>query len=417
MDIFRNYYMLLMGELLKVNGKDLSIDGITVGKRLGVGAQGFGVFSFDGNKVVKIITDNEGVHEMDNTQYRQLFYELKILTLLKHPNIVIAHKFVAEMYENEHATEVEDNYFYYGLVLESLSVPLDSIIYGYKKIEFKLIKELSGQLISAVNYLYELDLVHRDIKPSNIMLNDNGLLKITDFGSIQPLGMYHPDDNGTIFYKPPEVIMGYANIRNTSFDLWSAVCTILEMITKEPVFYAPGAITKDVLYRIATCLNDKTVPAKLPKTAYNYFEYNKNLKELNEMDIGNNKDKTTLEMAVGVDNYKILIKDAGGDFENFKSFVESVLVFNQVNRQKPDKEFLCHPFLTEYSIDVFAEDDKRGQKLKSKLNKIGHLGTLLAMGNGKTDKMPNNKNDLLVTYLTTTPSFPAKPSYKLKDNY
>jgi eukaryotic-like serine/threonine-protein kinase len=50
------------------------------------------------------------------------------------------------------------------------------------KFGLKEIGEMVRQLLDGLGYAHELGVVHRDIKPSNILINDDGRLKLTDFG-------------------------------------------------------------------------------------------------------------------------------------------------------------------------------------------------------------------------------------------
>jgi response regulator RpfG family c-di-GMP phosphodiesterase/tRNA A-37 threonylcarbamoyl transferase component Bud32 len=55
-------------------------------------------------------------------------------------------------------------------------------IQNQAKFGLKEIGEIVRQLLDGLGYAHELGVVHRDIKPSNILINDDGRLKLTDFG-------------------------------------------------------------------------------------------------------------------------------------------------------------------------------------------------------------------------------------------
>ena len=74
--------------------------------------------------------------------------------------------------------------------------------------------------------------IHRDIKPANILINSDGLVKLTDFGIAKTLDNTTDLSNtfvGTKTYMSPERILG--NEYSYSSDIWSLGLVIYELAT------------------------------------------------------------------------------------------------------------------------------------------------------------------------------------------
>ena len=80
-----------------------------------------------------------------------------------------------------------------------------------------------GSLLLAVEYLHKKKVVYRDIKPENVMVNDNGYLKIIDFGTVKEIQDRTNTIIGTPHYMAPEIVRGEGY--SFQVDVWSiAVC-------------------------------------------------------------------------------------------------------------------------------------------------------------------------------------------------
>ncbi|RZC56947.1 hypothetical protein C5167_015810 [Papaver somniferum] len=100
------------------------------------------------------------------------------------------------------------------------------------------VKCLMLQLLEGVEYLHDNWVLHRDLKTSNILMNNQGELKIGDFGMSRlygsPLKQY-TQLVVTLWYRAPELLLG-AKQYSTAIDMWSLGCIMAELLSKEPLF-------------------------------------------------------------------------------------------------------------------------------------------------------------------------------------
>ena len=90
-----------------------------------------------------------------------------------------------------------------------------------------------------LNALHQKGIIHRDIKPANILVDDNGLVKVTDFGLAQPIdpeagGTTDMMVVGTIPYLPPEQLA--AESVDLRADIYALGVTMFELLTGKKPF-------------------------------------------------------------------------------------------------------------------------------------------------------------------------------------
>nr|XP_054096677.1 LOW QUALITY PROTEIN: cAMP-dependent protein kinase catalytic subunit gamma-like [Callithrix jacchus] len=91
------------------------------------------------------------------------------------------------------------------------------------------------QIVLAFQYLHSLDLIHRNLKPENILIDQQGYLRVTDFGFTKRMRGSDWTLCGSPKYLAPEIILskGY----NKAVDWWALGVLIYKMAMGFPPFY------------------------------------------------------------------------------------------------------------------------------------------------------------------------------------
>ncbi|MBM3700296.1 MAG: Stk1 family PASTA domain-containing Ser/Thr kinase [Actinobacteria bacterium] len=157
--------------------------------------------------------------------------EAQILSRLKSPNIISVYDFG------------EFNGMYY-IVLEFVDgASLKELIDKNGAITPGTAANYCIQICNALELAHDNNLIHRDIKPQNILLDKNGLLKVTDFG----IAKFTAADItktvnilGTAHYLSPEQAQGKALDNRT--DIYSLGILMYEMLTADVPFRGGSSI-------------------------------------------------------------------------------------------------------------------------------------------------------------------------------
>ncbi|KAK9119068.1 hypothetical protein Scep_017161 [Stephania cephalantha] len=154
--------------------------------------------------------------------------EIMILRRLNHPNIVkleglITSRLSCSIY----------------LVFEYMEHDLSGLS-SCPDIKFSeaQVKCYMHQLLSGLEHCHSRGVMHRDIKGSNLLVNNEGILKIADFGLANYCTSGHKQPLTsrvvTLWYRPPELLLGSTDYGAT-VDLWSVGCVFAELFLGKPI--------------------------------------------------------------------------------------------------------------------------------------------------------------------------------------
>ena len=101
------------------------------------------------------------------------------------------------------------------------------------------LKCILKQILEGIAYLHAGDFIHRDIKGGNILVSNQGVVKLCDFGLarfIENSSVIRNKPNMTTrvvtrWYRAPELLLGDTHYKD-KIDIWSAGCVFAELLTE-----------------------------------------------------------------------------------------------------------------------------------------------------------------------------------------
>lgn len=204
----------------------LSISLFDVGKVLGTGS--FARVNFVKHKITGLNFALKRMKKNDIVRLdrlKRIHFEVSILRSLHHPSIV---KFAG--------TFVDSRYHY--LILEYVpGGEFYSILRNRGRLEEKDAKFYAAQVTLMFEYIHSQGFIYRDLKPENLLLDKNGYLKLTDFGSAKKIEKaVHQTLCSTPEYIAPEVLLMKEH-DGKGIDWWTLGIFVYEMLVGQPPFF------------------------------------------------------------------------------------------------------------------------------------------------------------------------------------
>ncbi|KAI4984177.1 probable serine/threonine-protein kinase At1g54610 [Hordeum vulgare subsp. vulgare] len=196
---------------------------------------------------------------MDPESVRFMAREIHILRRLDHPNVIKLEGIVTSCLS--HSLYLVFEYMEHDLAGLAATPGL--------RFTEPQVKCFMRQILAGLHHCHGRGVLHRDIKGSNLLIDDNGVLKIADFGLatfFDPAKTQHLTSRVvTLWYRPPELLLG-ATEYGVAVDLWSTGCILAELLAGKPIM--PGQTEIEQLHKIFKLCGSPSeeywVKAKLP---------------------------------------------------------------------------------------------------------------------------------------------------------
>eukprot|EP00759_Apiculatamorpha_spiralis_P016955 PhF_6_TR23244/c0_g1_i5/m.32599/K04441/P38; p38 MAP kinase len=134
--------------------------------------------------------------------------------------------------------ETEENFTSVYLVLELMETDVRQYVVTTKiPVDERVVAIFMYQILRALSYLHDCDIIHRDVATKNILMDSSGMIRLTDFGlaredSNDPMTSYVV----TRWYRAPENV-SMDNTYSYQTDIFAAGVVMTELFLGKPIFY------------------------------------------------------------------------------------------------------------------------------------------------------------------------------------
>ncbi|ETO10992.1 hypothetical protein RFI_26384 [Reticulomyxa filosa] len=183
-----------------------------------------------------VLTKNVSTLKIDETKT-----EPELVVAIKMPN----KKILADLKQWKHLTSEKeilyacDSPFIVGLYAH-FQDPLYCYLVARNRLDEDQVKYFACEVICALFYLHNKGIIYRDLKPENILIDQNGHIKLTDFGFATYTRGLCWTLCGTPEYLAPEIISNKGHSKGV--DWWAVGVLVYEMIESYPPFAADNIV-------------------------------------------------------------------------------------------------------------------------------------------------------------------------------
>ncbi|KAH0927872.1 hypothetical protein HID58_020128 [Brassica napus] len=178
---------------------------------------------------------------MEQENLKFMAREILILRRLNHPNVIKLEGLVTSRMSNS-------LYLVFRYMHHDLAGLAASPVITFTEQQVKCYMK---QILSGLEHCHSQGVLHRDIKGSNLLIDDDGVLRIGDFGLATffdaSIRQKMTTRVVTLWYRAPELLHGAVEY-GVGIDLWSAGCILAELLSGRPIM--PGRNEVDQIHRI-----------------------------------------------------------------------------------------------------------------------------------------------------------------------
>ena len=275
----------------------------------------------DRNVAIKLL---RGDLANDEKFVRRFQREALSASSLAHPNIV-------EVYDVG-----EDNGQYY-IVMEYIEGKhLKALLKKRGKLTVSEVVDIMLQITDGMSVAHDSYIIHRDIKPQNIMILENGIVKITDFGIAMAMNATQLTQTnsvmGSVHYLPPEQASGKGSTLQS--DIYSMGILMYELLTGKLPYRGDNAVEIALKHLKEPLPSIREELPNIPQSIENIIlkATNKNVKNRYNDAREMHEDLTTCLSDARINESKIVFKYPNTDLDDTK-----MLKTSSIKKEEPKK--------------------------------------------------------------------------------